>query len=98
MYDKISIDQCMHLLQGAQLSDSVLGVTTPGRFDYSGGVYYYKNLTSTKPVTAQSRDQELGQTRKSSVRAAVSIPAVSTDIPLSDPRNVPGVPDSMYGE
>lgn len=95
MCDKISIDQCMHLLQGAQLSDSVLGVTTPGRFDYSGGVYYYKNLTSTKPVSVQSRDKELGQTRESSVRAAVSM---STDIPLSDPRNVPGVPDSMYGE
>ena len=87
------------LLQGAQLDDSVLGVTTPGRYDYTGGVYYYDNLTSIDPVSMQERELELGLTRGPSVRAAVEpVKNLPADTPTSDPRNVPGVVDSMYGK
>ena len=81
-------------MQGAQLNDT-LGVTTPGRFTYSGGVYYYNNLTTTDPVSEVPRDLELGLTREASVRAAVEN---FLDAPLGDPRNVPGMGYTEYGE
>ena len=88
-----SITPC--LLQGARLGDSVLGVTTPGRFEYSGGVYYYNDLTSTEPVTTVSRELELGLTRAPSVRAAIDL---AIDFPEFDPHNVPKVTETLYGK
>ena len=82
------------MLQGTQLSDSVLGVTTPGRFAYTGGVYYYNNLTSTQPVTSVISDSDLGLTRGPSVRAAVG---GGLDTPLDDSRNVPNSKNTIYG-
>ena len=81
--------------QGIQSSDSVLGVSTPGRFSYTGGVYFYNNLSSTEPQTTISRDLKLGLTRQHSVRAHVDI---FVDLPHTDPINVADNPDSIYGK
>ena len=82
-------------MQGDQLTDSVLGVTTPGRFRYTGGVYYYENLNTTEPQTTVPVDLQLGLTRHRSVRARVDD---FLDTPATDPLNVPDIEDTEYGE
>lgn len=58
------------LMQGRDLSDSVLGVGTPGRVGNRGGVYFYANLSSTEPQDT-SNDAQLGLTRVATVPAGV---------------------------
>ena len=82
-------------MQGDQLTDSVLGVTSPGRYTYTGGVYYYNNLNTTEPQSFVERHTDLGLTRYRSIRARVD---QSLDLPQTDPLNVPNVDDSYYGE
>ena len=82
-------------MQGAQPSDSVLGVTTPGRFKSTGGVYYYNDLNSTEPQTTETNDLQLGLTKYRAIRAAVQN---NLDTPVLTPKNVPNVQESEYGE
>ena len=58
-------------------------------------MYYYSNLNTTEPVTRETGDLELGLTRGPTVRAAVES---NLDNPVGDPRNVPSVGHSEYGE
>ena len=58
-------------------------------------MYYYSNLTSTEPQTVGISDLQLGLTRGPTVKAAVDN---SLDTPIADPRNVPNVRESEYGE
>ena len=84
------------VLQGSVLSDSVLGVTTPGRYGNTGGVYFYANLSFTEPQSTSAADLELGLTKGPLVKAG------RDDILKSGSnnpeRNVPNNPDSLYGE
>ena len=77
------------VFQGSVLSDSVLGVTTPGRRDNTGGVYFYRNLSYTNPQTSWPADLELGLTKA---------PSVSAHLVSGSEGNVPSNPDSLYGE
>ena len=58
-------------------------------------MYYYNDLNSLEPMSTDILDQQLGQTRKYTVRAAVDNPG---DDPFTDPRNVPNTVESLYGE
>lgn len=84
-----------YVYQGSQLSDSVLGVTTPGRYIFRGGVYYYDNLTSTMPMSTDDEDRQLGLTRTFSVPASVGSSIEGQNAPIP---NTPDELDSIYGE
>ena len=73
------------VLQGSVLSDSILGVSTPGLNTNRGGVYYYGNLNSTEPQNS-NRDNQLGSTR-------APTPSIS-----NVPNNVPVNTEALYGE
>ena len=83
------------VFQGSVLSDSVLGVTTPGRYDNTGGVYFYANLSSTEPRAINSDDQ-LGLTRMATVPAGLRTEP-SGVVDDSNSINVPYLPDTLYG-
>lgn len=85
----------MLFVQGDQLSGSVLAVSTPVRFDATGGLYYYNNLSSTNEQTMEQSDLELGPTRKPTIGARTDR---SLDSLPYTPINVPSSPNSLYGE
>jgi len=88
------------LPQGRDLSDSVLGVGTPGRYSNTGGVYFYFNLSATEPQDTSS-DAELGLTRIATVRAIVRGPIagrIDSRSFTDGYANVPNNTDTLYGE
>ena len=79
------------VLQGSVMSDSILGVSTPGLRSNRGGVYYYANLNSIEPqVVPPNRDAQLGLTRA----PTASINPISNNIL----QNVPDIMEALYGE
>ena len=87
------------LPQGRDLSESVLGACTPGRYGNTGGVYFYSNLSATVPQDT-SPDAELGLTRIATVHAVVSPILGRSDLSfhLYGYVNAPNNTNAYYGE